>query len=81
MHDEWTGWFGGHWWLMPFGSLTMWLPFALLIAIILFVVIRPTGQGGTSKPARSPREILDERLAKGEIDLAEYEKRRKTLDG
>lgn len=76
MHDG-MGWgWGG----MVFGPLIMigWL--AILVAVIVLVV-RWLGSGtpGIGSPHRLPRDILDERFAKGEIDQEEYEKRRKTL--
>jgi putative membrane protein len=37
----------------------------------------PAGPGGPS--ARTPLDILKERLAKGEIDVAEFEERRRAL--
>lgn len=77
MHDWYTGWGG-----MGFGSIFMIFPLLLLIALAV-VVVRWMGGGqgdGPRERARSPREILDERLAKGEIDQEEYQSRRKLLD-
>lgn len=65
---------------MFLGPLFMIAWLALLVAVIVLVV-RWLGGGsfGVSSPLRTPREILDERFAKGEIDQDEYEKRRKVL--
>ena len=77
MHDWYTGWGG-----MGFGSIFMIVPLILLIAAIVFLV-RWAGGSRDEAPrqgARSPREILDERFARGEIDHEEYQSRRKLLD-
>lgn len=75
MHD--WGWGWGGMWLGPLFMIA-WL--ALLVAVIVLLV-RWLGGGsfGVGSPFRTPREILDERFAKGEIDQEEYEKRRKAL--
>ena len=76
MHD-WMGWgWGG----MIFGPLFMIVWVALLVALVVLVVRWLSGSSfgiGGARP--SPREILDERFAKGEIDQEEYERRRKAL--
>ena len=71
------GWGGGGMFLGPLFMIA-WL--ALLVAVIV-VLVRWLGGGsfGVGSPPRTPREILDERFAKGEIDQEEYEKRRKVL--
>jgi len=76
MHD-WMGWGWGGMFLGPL-FMIMWL--AILVAVIVLLV-RWLGGGsfGVGSPPRTPREILDERFAKGEIDHEEYDKRRKTL--
>lgn len=73
MHD--WGWGSGGMFLGPLFML-VWL--AILVAVIVLVV-RWLAGGPMGAPNRTPREILDERFAKGEIDHEEYEKRRKTL--
>jgi putative membrane protein len=78
MHDWYTGWGG-----MGFGPLFMIVPLILLIALIV-ILVRWLGGGrgdGARERTRSPREILDERLARGEIDHEEYQSRRKLIDG
>ena len=66
---------------MGFGWLFMLLPLAGLV--LLFAIIARIYDGGRSGggATRTPREILDERFAKGEIDREDYEDRRKTLGG
>ena len=77
MHGWGMGWGGGGMFLGPL-FMIVWL--ALLVAVIV-VLVRWLGGGsfGVGSPPRTPREILDERFAKGEIDQEEYEKRRKVL--
>ena len=71
--DDWD------WWL--------WLPMmiamiALLGAIALAVFRLAAAQtDGESRDREPPREILDARLARGEIDVAEYENLRKAIEG
>jgi putative membrane protein len=65
---------------MGFGWLFMLLPLALLVAV-LYAFIRPFGANRSREQrSRTPREILDERFSKGEIDREEYEMRRKALN-
>ncbi len=77
MHGWGMGWGWGGMFLGPLFMIA-WL--ALLVAVIVLLV-RWLGGGsfGVGSPARTPREILDARFAKGEIDQEEYEKRRKVL--
>ena len=65
------GWF--------FGPLMMILFFGLIIAAVIFA-LRLAGFGGQAQGNRAI-DILDERFASGEIDEAEYAKRRKALKG
>jgi len=59
-------------WMM-FGSLLFWLGLGALIVVAIVRLTRP------ADPRGDPRRILDERLARGEIDGAEYESRRAVL--
>lgn len=64
---------------MGFGGVFMWLFWILVILAIVWAV--RAGVGGAAGPAsRSPREILDERFARGEIDEEEYRRGREQLD-
>lgn len=75
MHDWGWGWGG-----MFLGPLFMIVWLAILVAVIVLLVRWLGGVNlGTGSPHRTPREILDERFARGEIDHDEYEKRRKAL--
>ena len=76
----WGGWFH-----MFFGFLMMLLFLGILAGLVILVVrwlassehspFRQAPGAG----ARSPLDILKERLARGEIDVAEYEERRRAL--
>ena len=79
-HMMWGGWFH-----MFFGFLMMVLFLAILVGLVILVV-RWLGSSehspfrhGPGAGARSPLDILKERLARGEIDVAEYEERRRAL--
>ena len=80
-------WYGGGWawWqagLMWVGVIAFW---ALLIwavyAVIKSITTRDAGQPEPSgqRQAADPRRILDERLARGEIDPEEYQRPREVL--
>jgi putative membrane protein len=69
---------------MFFGFLMMILFLAIVVGVVVLLVrwlggsehplFRPSGQ-----PPRSPLDILKERLARGEIDVAEFEERKRAL--
>jgi putative membrane protein len=78
------GWYGGG---MGWGGwLMMGLFWLLLLAVIVFLVVRllpgagqsGAGQGGAERQ-ESPEEILDRRFARGEIDVEAYQKQRDAL--
>ena len=77
---------GGWAWMMIFGPLMMILFVAAVVVLVAFALRWLTGHGphGTghapaAPPARTPLDILKERFARGEIDKAEYEERRRVL--
>jgi putative membrane protein len=77
----WGGWGYGH----GFGWLFMLILIVALVGVVIFTAVR-TGRGhspsvGGSRPGpqQTALDILDERLARGEIDLEDYEKRREVL--
>jgi putative membrane protein len=79
-HMMWGGWFH-----MFFGFLMMLLFLGILAGLVVLVV-RWLGSSehspfrhASGAGARSPLDILKERLARGEIDVAEYEERRRAL--
>jgi putative membrane protein len=75
MYDWGPGWGG-----MFFGPLFMIaLP---VLSVVVIVAVARWFTGDRTVPGermRSPRDILDERFAKGEIDREDYEARRKAL--
>ena len=67
------GW--GGWLLMTIAMVLFW---ALIITAVVLIVrylvsLRPTGTSAGS--ARTPKEVLAERYARGEIDDDEYQRR------
>jgi len=81
--DHWHGygWHGG-WMGMIFGPLMM-IAFIAVVAVVVILLVRWIGGSGTlnERRTRQPLDILDERFARGEIDTAEYEERRRVLRG
>ena len=67
----WSGWF--------LGPVMMILFIALAVAAVV-VTLRLLGVGGTSAGRGNALQVLDERFARGEIDKAEYEERRRALN-
>lgn len=73
MHD----WGGGWWVVMVLAMLLFW---GLLIAGIVWAIRAASGP----RPAgdvKTARDVLDERLAAGDISVEEYEQRREILAG
>jgi putative membrane protein len=56
-------------------------PFILLLALIgvIAVVVWIVQWAGDSRRSRTALDILNERFARGEIDRAEYEEKRKLI--
>jgi putative membrane protein len=79
-HMMWGGWFH-----MFFGFLMMLLFLGIIVAVVVFGVRWLGGsehspfRHGPRPGERSALDILKERLARGEIDVAEYEERRRAL--
>jgi putative membrane protein len=78
MHDWWSWGPGG--WGMGTGHLTWLIAIVLVIALAVAAVAR-MGRNSDRQPPRNrtPREILDERFARGEISKEEYDERRRVL--
>jgi putative membrane protein len=74
-HMDW-GW--GWWILMVFGMILFW---GLVIAGVVWLVHELTRRRDHGGAEPSPLDVLDHRLASGEITPEEYEQRRKLLSG
>jgi putative membrane protein len=75
----WAWWQAGLMWfvMIAFWALLIWAVYALITGIT-----RKPDQAGRETPQPSgARRILDERLARGEIDPEEYRRLREVLDG
>lgn len=73
----------GSWYGMFFGPLMM-IIFIATVVVLVVLAVRWLGSGhGTAShplpPAKTPLDILKERFARGEIDKAEFEERRRLL--
>jgi len=86
--------YGGHFGMMYVGSAVAWLMMILLVALLVTLVVGAvllfsrtslTGRSGEPPGTGVPpghdqaRQILDERLARGEIDEDEYLRCRATM--
>lgn len=74
----------GHLGYALLAGLIMLLLFAVVVGLMAWVVCRimngrPDGAETGGKLRLSPRQILDERFARGDIDQAEFEDRKKSL--
>lgn len=72
MGDGYMGWFGGYMWL-----------FWIVLIVVFVLLIKGISSGGNTNNAsqnESPLDILKKRYANGEIDEAEYKRRRKELE-
>ena len=78
MHD-WMGWGWAGMWLGPLFMI------AVLAMVVVGIVVLARWIGGSGSDGggrvRTPREILDERYARGEIDREEYQRRRDDIAG
>lgn len=66
----------------PLGWLAMGMFWLILLGLIVWLVTRllPAGSGeGTGSNGESPLEVLDRRLASGEIDLDTWQVQRAAL--
>ena len=77
--NSWAWWQAGLMWLamIVFWALLIWLIFILVTG----AVGRPKQPGGGEQRGDDARRILDERLARGEIDIEEYRRLRNVIEG
>jgi putative membrane protein len=76
------GWYGGG--MGPLGWLAIGVFWLILLALIMWLVVRllPSSAGGMPRrTGESPLDILDRRLASGEIDLDTWQAQRAALLG
>jgi putative membrane protein len=83
------GWYGDHmsgWGYLLMGLTT--LAFWILVVAAIILLVRSAGAGSAggaaragppSAPTPTPEQILAERLARGEIDIEEYQRRLEAL--
>jgi putative membrane protein len=70
---------GGGWLVM---TLSWVLLMGVIIALVVWIFPRdPRRRSGESWPAPNPREVLDQRLSRGEIDVETYRTLRQELSG
>jgi putative membrane protein len=80
-------WYGGGWawWqagLMWVAMIAFWVFLIWAIYALVTGITRKPGQPGSGgQQPGDARRILDERLARGEIDTEEYQRLREVLDG
>ena len=67
---------GWAWIAMSLGMLLFW---ALVAWLVVRLASGPSNRGGAAAP--SARQVLDARLARGEIGMREYEAIRRVLEG
>ena len=63
-----------------FGGGFMWILWIVLVVVIIYVLKDVMGSSKPSSSEDDALEILKRRYARGEIDEAEYERRKKELD-
>jgi putative membrane protein len=73
MMDGWNGGWAGIVWMVLF--------WAVILAVLYFIVRSVGGSEARAGRARDAMEILDERFARGEISEEEYMERRRVLEG
>jgi Predicted membrane protein (DUF2078). len=74
------GWYGGG--MGVLGMLAMGVFWLILLGLIIWLVVRllpGSGSGTTRSTGESALEILDRRLARGEIDLETWQAQRAAL--
>ena len=75
-------WGGGMpWWGWLLGGVGMVIFWGLVVWGIWYSVMSVTRQSDHCRQPRDAKAILDERLARGEIDAAEYRRLREVIRG
>lgn len=78
------GWYGGTGWgawlLMAVGMVAFW-GLVIFAVIAIFRGFAGRNESLDQTPRRDPLRILDERFARGELDVEEYHARQSVLRG
>jgi putative membrane protein len=61
------------------GGLLMWVFWLVLLVVLIYVLKNIFGSTNKSSSSNEALEILKQRFARGEIDEAEFEQRKKQL--
>jgi putative membrane protein len=72
---------GGHWWGMLIGAVVMVAFWGVIIWAIWYFVTAGTRQPDQGTRPDDAKRILDERLARGEIDAGEYQRLLDVMSG
>jgi putative membrane protein len=71
------GMMGGYW----FGGFIMWIIIILIIALLVYLIIRARRPEGAEGPFQeTPLDILKKRYARGEISKEEFDEIRKDIE-
>lgn len=72
---------GAHGWGMGFGMGWWWLIGILLVGLVVWLALRSASNANNppQSHSKSPLDILKERYARGEIDKAEFDEKKKDL--
>ena len=74
------GFYGNGWWWMLIGSIWMVVFWGAIIWLVIWGVRQfSVGNTGSAHPEVTPLEIAQNRLARGEITLEEFEKLKQSL--
>jgi putative membrane protein len=74
-------WYGGMGWGAWLVGSVMMLAFCALVVVGVFALVRGWFTDRVVFDRRSARQLLDDRFARGEIDVEEYTRRRELLRG
>ncbi len=76
-------WGGGgvHWWGWLLGAIAMVVFWSLVVWAIWYLVTTLVRRPDSDRRADDPKRILDERLARGDIDAEEYRRLRDLMTG
>ena len=77
-YDGGTGWAG---WLVMVVAMVAFWGLVVFAVVALFRGIGKTDQRAQQMSGRDPLQILDERFARGELDLDDYHARQDVLRG